>query len=289
MRSYPILYLLAILMVTGCVGLIQGNKLKNKISEGKITVKLTEQPTQSIRLHYTGCGGFIIQKDNDIVITDPFYSNIAPFFLVPFKKVISDESYIDKLFEPHLGGQVDLKGKVKAVMVTHAHYDHLMDAPYLYHRKLNKDSVMVIASKTSGHIMAGGAITYNDTIVDGTFIEANCYADSPNNNGEWIYTKGSRIRVMPVIGAHAPHMGKIKLYQGALVDDKRKYPHSPSSWVEGQTLTYLIDFLDKNGEPEFRIFAQTSASNDDKGIPTITDDKKIDLAIVCCSFQPKCK
>src|SRR5690606_31048490 len=53
-------------------------------------------------------------------------------------------------------------------------------------------------------------------------------------------------------------------------------------WKEGQTLAYVIDFLDNNQRPVYRLFYQDAANEEPNGIvPKLNDGKDFDIAIIC--------
>ena len=139
---------------------------------------------------------------------------------------------------------------------AHAHYDHLMDVPYVARR--HAPTATVYGNETTRNILAAGGVPWHRRV------SLNDRAGDSENGGEWVTVAGGRIRFMALRSDHAPHFRGIELYEGFYRSRQPDLPVFAWDWVGGETLAYLIDFLDENGQVEFRIhYADATSSPPD--------------------------
>lgn len=278
-----LVFLLVVITLSGCSsGLRQGRKLMPYLSKGTDTIRLSKKTNARIlQIHYTGAGGLYVQKDKTALLVDPFFSNPGPLISNIFRRKLPiDSSAIRHYFGRAIGQPKDTQGKIKAVLVSHSHYDHLMDVPLLWHEQLlHRDSVQFIGSKTTGHYLKGAGIP-NSSI--GVTLKKE--ATNSRQTGKMYTLDNGSIRIYPIVNAHAPHariLGiPIKFYKGKA--NKDKFPRRLGGFKEGQTFAFLIDFLNKSRQIDFRLFVQTSSSKPPNGfIPdSLRKQHPIDLAVL---------
>jgi hypothetical protein len=102
--------------------------------------------------------------------------------------------------------------------------------------------------------------------------------------GAWHYSRNRRLRVMALRSEHAPHALGYTAMAGHYTEDLRQRPRSMFGWREGQTLAYLVDLLDGEERPVFRLLYQDSAGNPALGfLPGLPekDRRPVDVAILC--------
>jgi L-ascorbate metabolism protein UlaG (beta-lactamase superfamily) len=162
---------------------------------------------------------------------------------------------------------------VKAILVGHAHYDHLMSVPFIARERAPE--ARVYGSKTMAHLLAGEPFRDRLVAVDGD-------SGSWRRPGRWLPVEGTRIRLMALHSEHASHFLGIKVFKGKLATDRDALARSAFGWKEGQTYAFLIDFLAETEErPVFRIHYQDAASTPPYGFPPPLDDGvPVDVAIV---------
>ena len=85
-------------------------------------VDLTPPGADELRLRYLGAGGWIIEHGSDVVLTGPLFTNPS-FVRTGLWTIASDEAEVDRYMS-----RFDVSS-VRAILVGHAHYDHLMDVP----------------------------------------------------------------------------------------------------------------------------------------------------------------
>jgi L-ascorbate metabolism protein UlaG (beta-lactamase superfamily) len=164
-------------------------------------------------------------------------------------------------------------GRVKAILVGHAHYDHLMSVPFIARERA--PDAYVYGSKTMVHMLAGEP--FRDRLV-----AVNGESGSWHRPGRWIPVEGTRVRLMALHSEHASHLLGVKVFKGKLATDHDTLPRNAHGWKEGQTYAFLVDFLAETEErPVFRIHYQDAASTPPYGFPPPLDDGvPVDVAIV---------
>ncbi len=236
------------------------------IYEEDFSIALSPNPNGNIEVTYLGCGGFFIKHQDSAILFDPFFSNKG-FLELPIKKIQPSQEDIDF----GLNKISDLAA-TKAVFMSHSHFDHLFDTPFILENRLN-DQVNFYGSP-SADTMIAPVIQNKDRLKVIT-------------PGNWI-TVSDHLRVMPLISAHAPHLRlgfPIKLYRGkGKVIKGYDTPISKTKagqWKEGHTYSFLID-IQQQDKTTFRIFLQSSASDSPFGFPdnnTLTE-RGVDLALL---------
>lgn len=223
-------------------------------------------PEEGLSIQYLGVGGHLFRFGDTALMTAPSITN--PHFLAvgPFIPVSPNTEQIDRLL-PDVSD-------VDTILVGHAHYDHLMDVPYIMQNKAKK--AHVYGSRTmSSSIAPSIDISRRHALNESMAIL--------NEPGTWHYNKTRNIRFMAIKSSHAPHFMGINLMTGTYEEDLSSLPWHAFAWKEGQTLAYLIDFLSQEEEILHRVFYQDSASQEPLGlIPQLaeTDQKRVDIAII---------
>ena len=230
------------------------------IREQNFTINYNDQPSDSITLKYLGSGGYYFQKDSAALIIDPFFSPYRMFPLT-LKKISTQTENVEL-------GLYDIKEEVRnnvdAIFITHSHYDHLLDAPYVFNHYLDSGNSKIYGSASTIAIVS--------SVVDSIHLEnIEDKISSVNSPGEWIYINNGSIRVMPIMTKHAPHYKKlvsISLYGGTAEPIERYESDSTethvTNWKSNITFAYLIDFM-KMGKPDFRVYLLSSASSPPDG------------------------
>lgn len=234
---------------------------------------------EDLHLKYLGSGGYYIGNKSASILIDPFFS---PYQMVPltFTKIVTNTENVEM-------GLADIREEVyetiSGLFVTHSHYDHLLNVPYVFNHYLDTTDHNV---KIYG---SSSVKTITKSVVDSTriiIIEDN--TSSIDNTGQWIYMEDSTIRVLPTRTKHAPHYKKIvsiNLYKGEAKPINNYTtdltPTFVTKWKEGSTYAYLIDFLD-NDRPYFRIYLLSSASSPPMGFVNneILKEHPVNLAIL---------
>lgn len=223
-------------------------------------------PPDSLTIQYLGVGGQLFRFGKHAIMTAPSITNPHFLLLGPFMPISADTKLIDN----YLPEVTD----VETILVGHAHYDHLMDIPYIMETKA-KDA-HIYGSKTMTHTIASAVDSTRLHAVN----ESMAVAKTP---GQWHYNKYKNIRFMAIKSTHAPHFMGINIMTGTYEKDLDSLPWHAFGWKEGQTLAYLIDFLGPEEEILHRVFYQDAASQEPLGLlPELQtkDRKRVDIAII---------
>lgn len=223
-------------------------------------------PTNGLSIQYLGVGGHLFRFGDQAIMTAPSITNPHFLALGPFMPISPDHQLIDR-FLPDVSD-------VESILVGHAHYDHLMDVPYIMQTKALQSQVY--GSKTMMHTLAPSIDKSRRHALNDSMAEL----DKP---GRWFYNKAQNIRFMALKSTHAPHFMGINIMTGTYEEDLEELPWHAFGWKEGQTLAYLIDFLGPDNSILHRVFYQDAASQEPLGlIPQFAqaDQKRVDIAII---------
>ena len=110
-------------LITLTVFLTSGCASSLKIAEhGSAPVNLTVE-TPTLNIQYLGVGGHRIEYGDAVLLTGPSFTNPSFFLTGPFMPLRSNHKKIDKFMPESSNAQI--------MLVGHAHYDHLLDVPYV--------------------------------------------------------------------------------------------------------------------------------------------------------------
>ncbi|NRA23522.1 MAG: hypothetical protein HRU08_03430 [Oleispira sp.] len=223
-------------------------------------------PANGLSIQYLGVGGHLFKFGQQAIMTAPSITNPHFLALGAFMPISADTEMIDR-YLPDVSA-------VETILVGPAHYDHLMDVPYVMQTKAIK--AHTYGSKTMVHSIASS--------VDKSRLHAlNDSMAILNKPGQWHYNEPRNIRFMAIKSTHAPHFMGINFMTGTYEEDLESVPWHSFAWLEGQTLAYVIDFLGNQEEILHRVFYQDSASQEPLGLlPKFndTDKKRVDIAII---------
>ncbi len=274
--------ILLLLLMCSCRGVRFLNR--HHLVQNNGTVNISKTPTEAITVHYIGCSGFFIQKGENTILTDPYFTYKSGLKKLTDEHNISESlsNEIDNIFNHAIGTDHDLTGIIKALLISHAHIDHLGDVPYLYKSHRMNNRTPVYGNTTAGHYIRGNGIT-DVQIVNN--VEAS--ASSWLSDGSWIWVNRN-IRILPIVSEHGPHIRilglKINLASGRYEMEDTRY-NCPLHYGTGQTLSYLIDFLNNDSTINFRIYHSSASSNSPYGFPpaSVLAQHRIDLEILCAA------
>jgi glyoxylase-like metal-dependent hydrolase (beta-lactamase superfamily II) len=245
-----------------------------------------------LEVRFLGVGGFLLRWGGQAVLTAPLYSNPS-FIEVNLGSVAPRGALVEELT-----AALPLD-EVRGVLVGHGHYDHLMDVSALWHR-LPPDA-RIYGNRTMKHMLAAFApdrapgcsgpsatpLIARDRVVaiddpaDDRLDRRVCPGGG-TSAGAWITLPGGRVRVRALCSAHPAQFIGIHFGAGDHEADLCAPPTSAREWREGQTMAYLVDFLDQ-GRPAYRIYYQDAPTDAPVGhVPAeVLDEKPVDLALLC--------
>lgn len=281
-----LLFLFFALFSLSCGALLPGKLSKLPpdagVSQKSAGILLSSGSEKKLSAQYLGCGGLYLLKGEEGILIDPFFSNqkirrLIRSTLGSKRKIRSDPAMV-KIGLDAMAIQDPLYSKhVKAILVAHSHYDHLMDVPAVYKALGEKPDVYL---NESGGNVCGGVIDHDKIkLLEDHYSTKNC-VEPPIRIGE-------KIRVYPILAKHNPHTHNIKFFDGSLAQplpyfndpyDKTK----ANDWLEGNTFSFLIDYLDAQGKIELRLFVQSSSCGPPAGIPpdSLLKERPVDVAFL---------
>lgn len=217
------------------------------------------------KIRYLGVGGWLLQWQGEGVLFAPSFSN-PPFYKLPFN-TNPDSARIDELMPEALNTSM--------ILVGHGHYDHLLDTSHIAAK--HAPHARIYGSENVKHILAA--------TLPASRVQAVEHDMSPDwvHPGKWIRSGPGHIRVMPIRNEHAPHIaGRHLVPEDSYTEDRDHLPGSAWTWKGGQAIAWLVDLLDEQGKPVFRLHYQDSAATPPFGFPPVlADGKSIDLQILC--------
>ena len=232
----------------------------------------TELPLELVSL---GVGGVAMRHGDTIVLTAPLFSN--PSLLdVTLGEVASDPALVDAFLDPS-----DVEDAA-AVLVGHAHYDHLMDLPRV--RELAGGPPVYANLSASLLLPDEGIVPVNvGDLVDRRMCDEvdPCTGLPAGQAGQWIGGEGFRLRAL--CSTHpAQFLGIVHFGEGCVDEAWSSPPTRAEDWREGATLAWLVDFLDDEGRIAHRVYYQDAPTNAPEGLihPSLLEERRVDLAVL---------
>lgn len=250
-----------------------------------------------LRVTSLGVQGFALAYGDDVVLTAPMFTRQSAFLVTINAPIETDTAAVDSGL-----ASVSLDN-VRAIVSGHAHYDHLLDVPYILTKTPNAH---VYANRTAKHIFAALApdrpsscttpappttITRDRVVAmdepNASYVDwTNCPTIKPGGaplEGTWVTAPGGRVRVKAFCSIHPDQIGPFHFGEGAIDNDLCDLPEAAADWLEGITLAFVIDFLDEHGKPTYRVFYQDAPTDAPIGhVPaTILAEHPVDLALLC--------
>ncbi len=182
----------------------------------------------AVQVKYLGAGSVLIKRGDDSLLTAPFFSNPS-MLRVAFGEIRSLPEQIDRFVGP-TGGK-DLAGAT-AVLVGHAHYDHLMDVPYI--KKKYLPHAKIYGSETTKNTLAGDSTlkaARRRVRRDGRLVGS--VPEQPEKPVEWWPKDPRRLRFMALKSEHAPSFAGLKFFEGHYRKPLQALPTSAWDWREG--------------------------------------------------------
>lgn len=229
-------------------------------------VDLAPPDADAVRFVYLGTGGWIIERGSETLLTGPLFTNPG-LIRVGLASIRTDTLEVDRRMSGY-----DVSDAL-AILVGHAHYDHLMDVPRVAFRHAPR--ARIVGSRTVANTLGtwSGLAGRIDLVDDS--------AGDQRTPGRWLrYGRG--VRVMPLRSHHAPHFAGYTLYRGTRDTPSVEAPARAGEWLDGETYAFLIDFLDPGGSVAFRVYYQDAVAPAPAGFApdALIAERPVDVAIL---------
>ncbi|GEM_PF-353995 len=259
------------------------------IAEPTETVPVAELPPTppargEIEVTFLGVGGVSLRRDDDLVLTAPLFTN-PDLLTVTLGEIAPDPAVIEAFLDDR-----DVVG-AQAILVGHAHYDHLLDVPHV--QRLAGSEPTIFGNRSSAWLLDGvpelGPVVAANDPADPRVDRRMCSVPDPctgapaGQEGDWIPVPGAQVRVRALCATHPPQfLGVVHFGEGCMAEPQAAPPPSAADWLEGATLAWLVDFLDDDGAPVFRVFAQDAPTSAPQGLihPDLLAERAVDLAVL---------
>ena len=224
-----------------------------------------------------GVGGVALRHGETLVLTAPMYTNPG-LVDVTLGDIASDPDVVDAwLQDEHVVGAA-------AILVGHAHYDHLLDVPRVQERS---GGAVIYGNVSARNLLSGlDVVAVNDPaapLVDRSMcaVPDPCTGVPAGSEGSWI--EGEGFRLLSLCSTHpAQFLDIVHFGEGCVEEAWDSPPTSASDWLEGATVSWLVDFLDDDGDIAHRVYYQDAPTNAPRGLvhPDLLAERPIDLAVL---------
>jgi L-ascorbate metabolism protein UlaG (beta-lactamase superfamily) len=200
-------------------------------------------PSDAIRVTYLGVNGFQLENGNHALLVDPYFSRIGLGAVVFNQSIEANPNRVED-------GLQHTSTSFEAILVTHAHFDHLLDVPFI----MRRTQARLLAGPTAVNLVESFGIRPNQ-----------CEVVEPGTVrliGPWT------IRVLAA--THDRLIGKSPPFPGTITTPMKR-PIKASDWKLGEPLAFVVEAAGK------RIYV------DSGGLPGAPPDPvvgSIDLAIL---------
>ena len=180
-------------------------------------------PKQGVRVTYLGTNGYLLESREATLLIDPYFSRIGLGRVALNLPIAADSDLIRR----HLPSR-----EIGAVLVTHGHLDHLLDATEV----VRLTEAKLIASATSVRLATSTGVPGEKCV--------------PVTAGSIVRLRGAAVRVLAA--RHDRLLGGVP-FDGP---PRRLPPRRAADWVCGEPLAFLIEmggrriYLESGGRPD---------------------------------------
>lgn len=245
--------------------------------------------TDSVDIVAMGVSGYLIIPWRDstrTVLTPPMFTNPTIWWMT-FGDLLFGTHPDTALMSRRLAGMPaasrDRLSRVRAVLVGHGHYDHLLDLPPLL---AGMPHAVVYGSETVRNLLAPVSM-----LTDTRRVAIDSLAGIDSIRVGRSIEVGPAVRVRALAWAHAPNIGPITIAPGHQRTFRRSLPRTVHGWKMGRTYAYAIDIVDPRGSVAYRLVFHDAAAGPDvqrraaQVIATMPPTKHTALIMTAANFD----
>ena len=222
------------------------------------------RPAGGIRITYLGTNGYLLETGGRALLVDPYFTRVPLGDVLWNVPVAADPKLV-------ADGLAALPRRIDALLATHAHIDHLLDAPEI----MQATGARLVGSATAVNLVAACGLS-----------PLRCAVVAPGDVlrlGPW------KVRVL---GAEHDRLFGLRLNPGEKTAPTPR-PRRPSDWVMGEPLAFLIEaagqriYIDSGGVPGAELPPADAAPVDLAIVGAALGDSRRRLAPLLRCLRPR--
>ena len=213
-----------------------------------------------------GVSGFLFvpwRDSTQLVMTPPSYTNPTLWWTAFGNWLFGskpNEARIARRVRDLPAVGPDRLARVRAVLVGHGHYDHLMDLPVLARFLPN---ATVYGSRSVVNTLSAAPVFGSASGPASRLISMDSLAGASGERPGQSVPISASVHVRAIAWEHAPNFGTHVIARGNVTTAKSALPRGIFGWKLGCVYAYAIDLLDRDGRVGTRIVVHDAGASPD--------------------------